>query len=121
MNVTEWLRFDPKRRSEVDLGPAKVVLARTKPEPSGRNEIVLILRPDSQTLDYVIYNKDRSIRKSGEISQSETLETGWMGLKFRLLRYLPHSREVVRYVPSPTSSPLSSPAIRIAFRGRVLL
>jgi cytochrome c biogenesis protein ResB len=117
VNVTEWLRLDSSRpQSEIDLGPAKVVLAQKKPEPSGRNEIVVIYRPGSEKLDYVIYNKDKSLKKTGTIQQAETVETGWMGLKLRLLRYLPHARETVKYVPSG-SSPLATSAVRFKFRG----
>lgn len=117
VNVTEWLKRDSSRESnEVDLGPAKVVLASKALEPSGRNEIILVPSADSKVLDYTIYNKDRSLSKKGKVQQAETLETGWMGLKFRLLRYLPTAREEVRYVPSGPS-PLSSSAVRFRFQG----
>lgn len=117
VNVTEWLRLGSNREAgEVDLGPAKVVLASAPLEPSGRNEIILVPSADSKSLDYTIYNKDRSLSKKGKVQQAETIETGWMGLKFRLLRYLPTAREVVRYIPSG-SSPLSSSAVRFRFQG----
>jgi cytochrome c biogenesis protein ResB len=45
------------------------------------------------------------------------IETGWMGLKFRLLRYLPTAREVVTYFPAKSNSPLAQPAIRLKFDG----
>lgn len=119
VNMTQWLRREGSRaRTEVDLGPAKVILAEVLPPPSGRNEVVLVEKPGSPVLDYVIYNKDNSIRKKGKVQQSETVETGWMGLKFRLLRYLPHAREKVSYVVSPTASPMSTPAFRFTFQGQ---
>jgi hypothetical protein len=115
--VTEWLKRDSSRPSaELDLGPAKVVLASDVVPPSGRNEIILIAKPGQKSLDYFIYNKDRSLKKSGKVEQSETLETGWMGLKFRLLRYLPTARELIKYTPGGPS-PLSSSAVRFRFRG----
>ena len=118
VNLTEWLRLEGRRtRGEVDLGPAKVVLAKTPQSPSGRNEIVLLETPGSDQFAYSIYNKDGTVRKTGKVRQSETIETGWMGLKFRLLRYLPHSRENITFFPSPTASPLSSSALRFTFRG----
>jgi hypothetical protein len=118
VNLTQWLRRENQHDiTEVDLGPAKVILAQTPPPPANRNEVVLITKPNSPNLDYVIYNKDNSIRKKGQVKQSETLETGWMGLKFRLLRYLDHSKEAVTYKVSPTASPISTSALRFTFRG----
>jgi hypothetical protein len=119
VNLTQWLRRESRRdRNEIDLGPAKVILAQSVPPPEGRNAVVLVTRPESDRLEYVIYNKDNTIRKKGFVSQSETVETGWMGMKFRLLRYLPHARENITYSPSPTASPLSTSALLMAFNGQ---
>jgi len=118
VNMTQWLRREGRfRQAEIDLGPAKVILTSSLPPPSGRNEVVLVETPGHEELDYVIYNKDNSIRKKGQVRQSETVETGWMGMKFRLLRYLPHAMEKVTYVPSPTASPISISAFRFTFQG----
>lgn len=118
VNVTEWLRRDSKQPStDLDLGPAKVVLTSVPAQPSGRNEIILTSLPGKTALRYTIYNKDKSLRKSGEVKQGETLETGWMGLKFRLLRYLPHSKEQVSFVPAPHFTPVTTSAAKFTFRG----
>jgi hypothetical protein len=118
VNLTQWLRRENQRPSgEVDLGPAKVVLASEIMPPMGRNAVVLISHPDSPILDYIIYNKDNSIRKRGQVRQSETIDTGWMGMKFRLLRFMPHAKETVRFVASPTASPISVSALKFQFQG----
>lgn len=119
VNMTQWLRRDSRSKSnEIDLGPAKVKFASELPPPDQRNAVVLITRAQSPTMQYVIYNKDDTIRKKGEVKQSDTIETGWMGMKFRLLRYLPHSKEHVTYTPSPTASPLSTSALEFSFKGQ---
>lgn len=116
VNMTQWLRRENRRtRSEVDLGPAKVVLTSELVPPEGRNEVVLITQPNSEELKYIIYNKDNSVRKQGKVKQTETVETGWMGMKFRLLRYLPHAKELVTYKVSPTASPISTSALKFKF------
>ncbi len=118
VNMTQWLRRENKRSaSELDLGPAKVVLTEGRVKPSGRNEVILITIPGSSDLDYIIYNKDLSTRKKGRVKQSETIETGWMGLKFRLLRYLPHSREEVRFTKAPAATPVTTQAAKFTFKG----
>lgn len=117
VNLTQWLRRENKRSSnEIDLGPAKVVLTDKKPDPTGRNEVILITKPNNPELDYIIYNKDRSVRKQGKVKQSETVETGWMGMKFRLLRYLPHSREEIRFTKAPASTPVTTQAAKFTFK-----
>ncbi len=119
VNMTQWLRLERGRAAtEIDLGPAKIVLAKELRQPSGRNEVLLIQRPNSEWLDYVIYNKDNSLRKKGQVKQSETVETGWMGLKFRLLRYLPHSAEVVHYVKAEYNTPATTSAAKFIFNGK---
>lgn len=118
VNMTEWLRRSTgKENAELDLGPAKVVLARTEPEPSGRNEIIIVTTPGSDILNYTIYNKDKTLRKKGSLKQADTLETGWMGLKFRLLRYLPRAKEVVKFTEAPHFTPVTTSAAKFNFRG----
>lgn len=117
VNLTQWLRRENKKSSgEIDLGPARVVLTDTQPEPTGRNEVILITKKGSPDLDYIIYNKDRTVRKKGTVKQSETVETGWMGMKFRLLRYLPNSREEIRFTKAPASTPVTTQAAKFTFK-----
>jgi cytochrome c biogenesis protein ResB len=86
-------------------------------KPGDRNQIVL-LPNDEHSLKYEIQNKDGTLKKKGIVKQSETVESGWMGLKLRLLRYLPKAHEIVTFVPSPTSSPASTSAVKLSFRGQ---
>ena len=119
VNLTQWLRRDAGRDAgEIDLGPAKLVLTKVTPVPSGRNEVIFLNRADAKKLTYVIFNKDKTLRKRGEVAQGDTIETGWMGLKVRLLRYLPHARENVMFRPAAHSTPATISAARFSFRGR---
>lgn len=118
VNMTEWLRRDSQGQArELDLGPAKVVLTSSMPQPTGRNEVIFITRPKDAKLDYVIYNKDKRLSKKGTISQGDTIETDWMALKVRLLRYLPHSRETVTYTKAGYFTPVTTSAAKFNFRG----
>lgn len=118
VNLTEWILRDRTRESQdLDLGPAKVILAKSALPPSGRNEIVIVDKPGSPVLEYKIFNKDKSLRKSGSIRESEFVETGWMGIKFRLLRYLPHAHEMVRYNELGYATPSTTSAMLMQFGG----
>lgn len=119
VNLTEWLKRDrTKLESQVNLGPARVVLARSEPQPSGMNEIILVVPDGASSMRYVIYNKDRSLRKKGELRESDTVDTGWMGLKFRVLRFFPHSREEISFTKTQASTPVATSALKFEFRGK---
>jgi hypothetical protein len=119
VNLNEWLYRDrTKKEAQINLGPARVVLAREMPEPSGANEVLLTTAAGSDQIRYSVFNKDRSLRLKGVMKESGTVETGWMGLKFRLLRYLPHAREEVRYTPLERSTPSANSAVKFRFRGQ---
>lgn len=119
VNMTQWLRREAGRPlAQLDLGPAKVVLSQQALPPSGRNEVILVPRQDSTILDYVIYNKDKGLRKKGQVVQSETVDTGWMGMKFRLLRFLQHSSERVSFKPISYFTPMTTSAVRFTLKGK---
>lgn len=119
VNLTQWLRGERgSAKNEVDLGPAKIVLANSVPAPSGRNEVILIPPKNGDRLEYVIYNADKSLKKKGQVRQSETIETGWMGLKLRLLRFLPHAMENVRYVPNGYFTEMTTSAAKFSYAGQ---
>lgn len=119
VNISEWLRLE-RQRSQVDLnlGPARVVLTTQKPIPSGQNEIFITPMNDKNSLRYAIYNKDRKMKKSGTIRESGMVETGWMGLKFRILRYLPHAKEKISFIPTQSASPKAQSALKLIFKGQ---
>jgi len=119
VNMNEWLRRDrTKAEAQVNLCPARVVLAREAPEPSGMNEVLLWVADGSDKINYAVYNRDRSLKLKGVTRESETIDTGWMGLKFRVLRFLKHSREAVNYTKLQRNSPASNSALRFKFRGK---
>ncbi len=119
VNMNEWVRRDrTKAEAQINMGPARIVLARGPVEPSGMNEVLLWVNEGSKTINYAIYNSDRSLKLKGVARESETLETGWMGLKFRILRFLPHAKEQVNYTAMQASSPAANSAMRFNFRGK---
>ncbi len=119
VNMTEWIRRESKvNMRELDLGPAKIVLANQVLEPTGRNEVVFISRPKDAKLDYIIYNKDKTLRKKGTVAQGDTIDTGWMALKVRVLRYLPRSKEIVTYSKAGYFTPVTTSAAKFSFRGQ---
>jgi hypothetical protein len=118
VNQTEWLRRETRRTFQsLNLGPAQVVLSDgSYKSTSDKNEIVLSPGPSNDSLRYAIYTHSL-LSKRGVIKQSEAIETGWMGLKLHMLRYLPKATEKITYIKSEHPSETAESAVKIKFHG----
>lgn len=121
VSLTEWLvQPAPGRVAIKNLGPAQVILAH-EPQMSavGRNCIVLVPIKDSDELDYEIHTaRDPKAVKRGRVRPGDTLETGWMGLVFRMLKYLPHAEEQISFKPTHQMTPMTTSALRLSYGGQ---
>lgn len=118
VNLSEWLLKPSNRpKEEMNLGPARVVLVEGKYQPSGGNEIVLTPQ-DDKSLKYEIFSqrKNQPIKR-GVAQAGDTIETGWMGLQFRVLQYLPKASRKVDFIPRETPTPLTTSAVEVNFNG----
>jgi hypothetical protein len=120
VSLTEWL-MQPSTGADAvkDLGPAQVVLtSRAYDNTSGRNTIVLRPKGDDGTLEYEIHTaRDPKAIKRGQAAPGDTIETGWMGLVLRVLKFIPHGREEVKFVGVDKPTPLTTSAIKIDYNG----
>ncbi|CAN5697097.1 hypothetical protein BH10BDE1_BH10BDE1_01790 [soil metagenome] len=117
VNVTEWMLQASKDAAETkDLGPAQIlVVAKFPRDFGGRNAIVL--RPmDNERVEYNIHSARTGAIKKGTVAAGEVIETGWMGLQFRLLKYMPHAKEEISYRPLEKPTPLTVSAIKVQYR-----
>lgn len=117
VNVTEWMLQPSKEAAETkDLGPAQVLVVGKFPRDfGGRNAIVL--RPaDSERVEYNVHSARTGSVKKGFVKAGEVIETGWMGLQFRLLKYMPKAKEEVTYRALDRPTPMTNAAIKIEFR-----
>jgi hypothetical protein len=118
VNMSEWLlKASKKQQESINLGPARVVLSDGSYQYSSGNEIVLTPHPEKKGLDYEIFTKSKGGKSSsGFVEAGSSLETGWMGLTFRLLRYLPRAERKVSYTEREFPNKLTHPAALIQFR-----
>lgn len=117
VNMTEWMLQRSNDTTETkDLGPAQVLIVSKFPRDfGGRNAIVL--RPhDGDKVEYNIHSARIPKVKKGFVSAGETIDTGWMGLQFRLLKYMYHAKEEVTYRPLEKPTPLTTAAIKLEYR-----
>lgn len=121
INMSQWIQM-PKRKgppSVLNLGPARVVLHTGDYKPSGENEIVLFpSKKDPKKLDYQVYTKRlEKVTATGKIGSGDVIETGWMGLKFRALKYIPRAKEEVKFIPRDRPTEITRAAIQLEYKG----
>lgn len=118
VNQTQWLLGKKNQISELMLGPARVVL--TEKPYSYVSGNVLVLQPDGPNkLRYQVYS-DKLQRQtlSGVVEAGGRFALGWMNLEFRLLKYLPHAKQEIRYVQRQQSSPEAVSAVHFRYNGK---
>lgn len=124
VNLTEWLhQAGPAREAVKELGPARVVLtSRPFINLDGQNTLVLRplanAKPGDESMEYEIHSsKDLKNVKRGTIGPGDAVETGWMGIVLRILKYMPKAKEEISYKATDASTPLTTSAIKIDYNG----
>lgn len=117
-NFIEWLvQRNPTHVVSIDLGPLKVHLGTIPPVGMGMNEIYL--KADGNKIQYALFAKDAVYPKSkGIIEEGKALKTPWMGLEFRVLRYLPKADEKWKVEPRSAPTPLTTEAVEVEFHDK---
>lgn len=118
VSVTEWLLQPAQGRVALkNLGPAQIVLGVPADVDSTKNTIVLMPVENSDSIKYAIHTaRDPKNVKRGTVKAGDTLETGWMGLVLRVLKYMPHAKEQVTFNETDQATPLTTAAILVEFK-----
>jgi hypothetical protein len=123
VNVIEWLvQKRPSEAAKQDFGPAELILlpsiSEAPPASVEKNQIYMSISKANKKIDYVIFRRDQMKPfKSGQVTEGEVVQTGWMGLEFKIIRALAHAEEGwdVQVRESPT--PLTTAAVKLKFQG----
>lgn len=118
VNVVEWI---VQRRQQAlashDFGPAQIHLGPIPSEGRMANEI--FLQPDGAGLKWALFRKDNAqAALQGRVEEGGLIETGWMGLRLRVLRYLPQAIEEWELQDREAPTPLTTSAVKVRFRGK---
>lgn len=119
VSLTEWLIQVGGRDAVKDLGPARVVLTSGPfTETEGRNTLVLRPRKDLAGLEYEVHTaREPGKIKKGIVQPGDNVDTGWMGLVLRVLKFSPHAKEELSFKKAERPTPLTLPAIKISYKG----
>lgn len=101
------------REVNFNLGPAQVILGEPKPGAVLGNQIYI--EPlDQDHVKYSIFHRDQAkVFKTGKMKIGDVVNTGWMGLEFRLLDYLPNAVEEYEVTSVSMATPVTVAAVQI--------
>jgi hypothetical protein len=123
VNMTDWLmQPGPGREIAKDLGPARILIAGPVEKgahyPNIDNRNMLVLRPseDGQYLSYEIHTARTPGKvKTGRAEAGSTIETGWMGMVLRVIKFFPKAKQEVSFKENPRFTPLTTAAFKVVY------
>ncbi|MFN7904783.1 MAG: cytochrome c biogenesis protein ResB [Pseudobdellovibrionaceae bacterium] len=125
VNEVNWLV--QRKKDDVmsqELGLARFILG-SKPNKltevdgvsiseKGRNEIYFL--PKENGVEFALFHKDKNTPlKTGSAKEGDVIDLGWMDLKLRVLRYLPHAKEEWTVLDKTRPTPLTTSAIKLTY------
>lgn len=119
VSVTEWLlQPGAGRFVQKDLGPAQIIFGNIEGQgvDKSKNSIVLIPKGDSVAYEIHTARVPGSVKR-GTAKPGDTIETGWMGLVLRVLKFMPHAKEEITFKANEVPTPLTQAAILVDFNG----
>ena len=115
VSVTDWMVLSSSQKTEtVEMGPATVVF--TAEDDFSAEGNTLVLRPEGEGATYTIHTESSGQTRTGFIRAGESMDTGWMGLTFRLLSYNERARYLVDYRPLERPTPMSVSVLKVRFK-----
>lgn len=119
VNVVEWLVQRQEGRAVThDFGPAKIHLGPAPKTGRGENEIWMTPQANGKIAWVLFKNESPHPANSGLIEEGGLIQTGWMGLELRILRFHPRARERWDFDERPAPTPLTTSAVQIEFQGK---
>ncbi len=120
VSESDWLLLRKDPLEIKNMGPAQIILAKKgQYKYRGGNVLLLESDGDQSEIDYKVFTASKNGEtSSGKAKAGDSIETGWMGLTFRILKYLPHAKDIWIYEPIETSVEGAIQAIRFQFNGK---
>lgn len=119
VSVTEWLlqptagRFVTK-----DLGPAQILFGATESALIDKTKNTLVIKPQGSIIAYEFHTaSDPKNVKRGTMQPGQSLTTPWMGLVFRVLKFMPLAKEEITFKKAEGPTPLTVASILVDFNG----
>lgn len=120
VSVTEWmLQPGAGRFVTKDLGPASIVFGNIEGQAVDKTKNTIVLSPKGDAIEYAIQSaREPGKVKRGTAKPGDTVETGWMGLVLRVLKFMPHAKEEISFKEVDAPTPLTVASILVDFNGQ---
>jgi hypothetical protein len=120
VSEADWMQLGRDNFDIKDMGPAKIILGRKGLfRYTGGNVLLLEVEKDSDILDYTVYTASQNGKTaSGRVRAGDSLETGWMGLTFRILKFMKHAKSNWTYEKIESSADGAVQTIGFSFAGK---
>ncbi|MCB0392646.1 MAG: cytochrome c biogenesis protein ResB [Bdellovibrionales bacterium] len=117
INMIQWLhKPQGKKQEELALGPARIVIHEGDFKYDGGNVMALKANQDD-SLTYEVYlDRTKKKIKQGIVKAGESFDTGWMGIQFRLLKYIPRAKKEVHFSQRDVPTPNTRSAILVKYK-----
>lgn len=120
-NVSEidWLiQRNLFERAEKQVGPVLITMGGLWDRTSEINEIRLY-QDQRQALNYALYSKESPTPfKKGQLKEGDTIQTGWMGLELKALRYFSKAQQKYEVKALDRPTPNTRPSARVRYNGQ---
>ncbi|KHD90016.1 MAG: hypothetical protein OM95_00365 [Bdellovibrio sp. ArHS] len=119
VSQVDWLvQRNVFEKVEAQVGPVLMTLGGLWDRNKAINEIRFTIS-EKGALSYALYAKDSATPfKQGLAKEGDLVETGWMGLQLRILRYLPKAVQKYELTRLDHPVPGSSPSLRVRYNGQ---
>lgn len=118
VNTNDWL-FQTRKGAVVSnqFGLAQIFLGPLPKEKPKENHLYLNPK-NAKEIEYLVTYKKDLKPKTGTLQEGQSFATGWMGLEFKLLRYLNQAEERYDFKKLERPTSLSTSAIQVRFRDK---
>ncbi len=115
VNHIDWLVQNHLQEIvEQDLGPAKVILAPNPIPLVDRNAIVFVAQ--EKGIQYQVFHKNlKGPFSQGILQEGDTIPLGWMDIKLKILRYLPHAESQWEVVEKDHPTAMTVSAVKVKY------
>lgn len=119
VSEADWLLLGNSPTEVKNMGPAKIILAKKGFYKHRGGNVLLLESSQGQTnLDYSVFtDSKKGLVKQGKVKAGDSIETGWMGLTFRLLKYIANAEETWTYEPLARATDETMQSIRFTYNG----
>ena len=119
VSQSDWLILGREPFDVKNMGPAKIVLSQPGSyKYTSGNVLLLEAQAKSDRLNYTVFTASKNGKtSSGVVKAGDSIQTGWMGLTLRVLKFLPSAKQTWTYEPMATSTEGAIQAIRFQFNG----